>query len=303
MKTTFIFLVGIFVSFGSQAQDTIRKTDGTFILGLVKEIDSETIVFTRFDQAEGPIRKIAISTVSEIIYKDGTKEIFTNTGTPGKEATVVKNDKPSVGEPGTINTSNETIIIRRRGPDIRVRPGERIPGGSFPTDHLFNNGFYLDAMIGYAMTSKSSDFIYDYTLSYYVPTYSQFSNVTFGVRFGSKFYFGTNEKYRLGLNVAWVHLTGMLNDSNRGDVLLAPVNFGLASAFKLGEHTGIEVNTTTGLAISTIYSDGLGIKYGVDVKYRYDSFAVGIDLARTNTVFGKPLEFGNLIGVSVGLKF
>lgn len=301
MKNLFIFAALTLASFSSYAQDTIRKTDGTVVLAHVKEIDAETIVYTRSDQADGPIRKISVSEVAEIIYKDGTKEIFTPIGSSGKATTVVKHDEPGIGEPGTINTSNKTIIIHRKGPDIRVQPGERIPGGSFPQDHFLSNGLYLDAMLGLAATSKKTGTIPNY-YGPSTPSYTQYSNVTFGVRFGSKFYFGANEKYRFGLNVAWIHLTGMLNDSNRGDLLVAPVNFGLASVFVLNAHTAIEVNTTTGLGISTLYADGVGIKYGGDIKFRYDAFAVGIDLSRTSTIFGKPAEYGNLIALSVGFK-
>lgn len=300
MKNTFVILAFVFASFASQAQDTIRKSDGSVILALVKEIDSETIVYTLYDQVDGPIRKISMAMVSEIVYKDGTKEIFTNTGTPGKTEVVVKSNKPSTPEPGTINTSNETIIIHRRGPDLRVLPGERVPGGSFTKDHFFSNGVYLDAMIGFAGTSKWPGYDYSGTST---STYTRYSNVTFGVRFGSKFYFGANEKRRFGVNVAWLNLTALLNDSNRGDVLFAPVNFGLASVFKLGDHTAVEVNTTTGMAVSTLFDDVVGIKYGADVKFRYDSFAVGLDMSRTSTIFGTQSEYGNLLALSAGFKF
>ena len=302
MKRTLTILTLSITSFVSFAQDTIRKTDGAVIIALIQEINEESVIYKRHDQADGPIRKISVAQISRITYKDGTSERFTIAAAhPTANEIAERTVRPSA-IPGTINNTNETIIIHRKGPDLRIAPGERIPGENEVNDNILRNGAYIDGLIGFAVTSKEKNMYSNYGGSP-ISTRTQYANVTFGMRFGSKMYFGQNEKRKFGLNMAWVSLTGLLNDANRGDIILAPVHIGLASAYKFSEHTGLEVNTSMGMVMSSLYQGTVGIKYGADIKFRYDALAVGIDLSRTNSVFGSGREYGNLAAISIGIKF
>lgn len=263
--------------------------DGTEVNGKVKEITEEFIVFTKQNQVDGPIRKVSIENLSHIIYADGSKEIFS----------IEKPKEVAVNAPGTINNTGKTVTIRRRGPDLRVHPGERFPGGDWKQDYLFNNGFYLDLFMGYAYSNEYQN---SYS-SLYPSGNANYDNAVFGVRFGSKFYLGSKEKYRLGLNVAWANLNILVKDGYDPDLVFAPANFGLASAFRINEKSGVELNTSAGLVFSTVMKNGTGIKYGLDFKYRYENFAFGIDLSRAQSGFIQVGEEINSASLIVGVKF
>lgn len=303
MKKTIIIAIVCLASVLSFAQEIIQRTDGVLITGKIKEINETHIVYTREDQPEGPIRKISIENVSEIRYQNGSVEHFTNVGTKHTESQSNKSKNDQEWEPGSINNTGEVVIIPRPGPDKRVQPGERFPGGGFTPDRLFRSGLYLDGIIGYGTSGKRvSNYNYLTGNNY---SYSTLQNVSFGVRLGTKHLFGQHERHRFGLNMAWVGITGLLNENGSSDIIFAPVNIGFASVFKskTKENTGFEFNTSTGLVLSTLYSDAVGVKYGFDIKYRYNVLAVGLDLSRTDTVFGSRNENATLVGITAGFKF
>ncbi len=308
MKYLFIIITLSLFSFAAKAQDTIRKTDGSLLIGKVKEISDDYIVYTRSDQPEGPDRKISISSVSKITYKNGTSEIFTHS-TGNNSVGKSEEKEPVVGTPGTVNTSGRTVVVPRRGPDLKVRPGEMFPNSEgargTETGLSLKSGFYVDMLVGYARTNQYSyNYNYDYELGYYYPQQSiKRDNVTFGARIGTKFYFGSNDKSRFGLNITWVNLTVLVDDANNGGIIFSPTNIGFASIFKFTEHAGLEVNTSTGLAASSVLPNDFGIKYGLDIKFRYDRLAVGIDFSKLSTVFGSSNQGANLISLTAGFKF
>lgn len=286
------------------AQDTIRKKDGTDIIGMIKEISDESIIYVRIDQPDGPLRKILIRDIAEIRYNDGSKEIFktivieTKTETPTEKPSTAKND----WEPGEINTSSKPVIIKRRGPDIKVYPGERFPEEN-DMDKIFSNGAYLDGLMGFGKVTKLDKFFVPYTGNQYeINTHSA---VSFGIRFGNKFYFGTKEKVRFGFNITWVQINMIINGSSntQTDILFAPVNLGLTWAIKFNADQGLEINPLIGPAFSSVYRGSVGLKYGMDVKWRYQSLAVGLDFFRSNSIFNATDENANILSLSFGLKF
>lgn len=293
MKSLVLAFVLCLISNISFSQDLIRFKDGTEVNGKVKEITEEYIVYTKQSQPDGPIRKVSLNSLSHIIYADGSKEIFSLKKPEEKPSKVI------VNEPGSINNTGKTVTIKRRGPDLRVHPGERFPGGDWKKDYVYNNGLYLDLLMGYAYSQE-----YNSGLAQAIPSsYGTFDNALFGVRFGSKFYIGSNKKYRLGLNIAWANLNILVKDGNDPDMLFAPANFGLATAFKFNENSGLELNTSAGLVLTTVMKNGTGIKYGIDCKYRYGNFAFGIDLSRSQAAFSSSRGVVNSASILVGVKF
>ncbi len=296
MKTLFTFIIFLTVVLQSFAQDTIRTRNNEILIGTVKEISDDYISYTRIDQAEGPIRKLSISQVSEIQYQNGTKEIIRIVSSTSNESgSKPVNNKPN-WEPGTINNTGKTVIIPRKGPDLRVNPGEQFPSNTNEIDRILGDGVYIDGMIGYGNISR---FYNDFGKISVVSD----QNFAFGIRFGSKYYFGKKEKMKIGINIAWVGVNVALSESRSNFILFNPVNIGPAMVFKLNEQTGIEVNTSAGMVISNIYESQMGLKYGFDVKWRYNSLALGLDYSRSDNVFGSKSEYSNIFSISAGMKF
>ena len=300
MKSMFLILGLLFVTSFSYAQDTIRKKDGTLYIGIVKEIDDSYLIYVREDQPDGPLRKIELSQVSMITYKDGTRERFTVSQTPSGSQNPTTSKQPEQWEPGTINNTGRVVIIKRRGPDIRVYPGDRFPSN---TNDLPKGNLYLNLLVGYAQTSR-----YEYTLDYYnysnTLKYIREDQANMGVRFGALVYFGNGERHKFGLNIAFVGLNIMVNDG--GDfpnIVFAPVNPGFASSFNIGENSRLEANATMGLAVSSLFQSSLGFRYGIDLKYRYRSLAFGLDFSRAQSEFDLPEEYANMVSLVIGWKF
>lgn len=296
MKNALLIVTHIFISLCAQAQDTICKRDGVLLIGIVKEIDVSTINYVKEDQLDGPLRKVEITQVAEIRYKNGTREIFNPASTPLPDAA----SHPTTWEPGTINTSDQTVVIYRRGPDIRVRPGQRFPksaGGR-------NAGFipYLDAVIGYGLIGKQS--LTNGFSSFNSTKFGARSAGTIGIRFGSLIYFGNKERNKFGLNFNWISAHLFITDLNSADFVVAPLNWGLASSFKVGERASIDANITAGgMVISTLSGNEIGVRYGADVKFRYKGLGFGLDLSRSQALFSNLDEWANIVGISVGMRF
>ncbi|MDX2361374.1 MAG: hypothetical protein QNK23_11250 [Crocinitomicaceae bacterium] len=266
MKNTLLITALLFISISLKAQDTIRKINGTDVIANVTEIGDDYLIYTRFDQPEGPSRKMAVKDIMDVVYSNGTKEVFNQSG---------------------------VIIVERRGPDKRVRVGV-----DPAKDGLLGNGFYVEGMMGYAYSRKH------FNGGYYSPSYSQTnSNITAGLRIGTKWYFGENENMRFGLNMSWMKLQILLPETPRPDIYFAPVNIGFAGVFKVGKKTGIETNTSLGLALSSIYQHAIGVNYGADVKFRYEELAIGLDFSRTDGVYSNGNEYANMISLTIGAKF
>lgn len=295
MKTVLLAIVLIFTTVNTIAQDTIRTRTGDLLIGSVKEINEAELIYTRIDQPEGPIRRVSLDQISEVRYKNGTKETF-RLVTKVQPETVTKSNTP-IWEPGSINTTGKTVIIHRKGPDVRVNPGDRFPSESDVVDRILGSGVYFDGMIGYGEVSRLGN-NYNNT-NQIILNY----NVAFGVRFGSKFYFGSHEKSRFGINLAWIGVTATISESNYNYIFINPVSIGPSYSYKFKKQMGIEVNGAVGMVISNIYKNQLGIKYGLDVKWRYNSLAIGLDFSRADNIYGSASEYSNIFSLTTGVKF
>lgn len=287
----------------SHAQDTIRKHDGSELLVKVQEINNYAIVYKLYSQPDGPLRKVVLSAVAEIAYADGTVEHITSA--PARE-TAPQREKPSKDpasyEPGSINNTGHTVVIPRNGKDLKIRPGERFPASDGQDVFHLANGKYLEGMMGYGHTSKLNGSGSGIVFNPELDEVKFASNITLGIRFGSRYYLGDREKHVFGLHVAWFTITGLLNDYGKGDIVAAPVNIGLSAAFLLDEESSIEINTVTGFVVSTIYRNNTGLNYGLAVKFRYQRLYTGLDFSRTSAIFGSKSEFSNVLSFTLGAK-
>ena len=283
MKTLSIFFFFVFLSFSSWSQDAIIKRDGTKIDAKVVEITSTTIKYRNFDQPDGPIRNIAKNDVEEIIYSDGSWEKFEKTETP-----VTQTEEPS----------RPTRPTREK------------------KDHILDNGLFIEGMIGMnSIYQKNNNYSYYYDeFGNYIedPIPSRDNYASISVRLGNKWYFGSNEKWKPGIQATYLKLGLYLNpDANvpgRNSVSIG--NIGFANVFKLKDNIGLEANANVGLTIMNAlppwsYNDpALGINYGIEVKFRYKALAVGLDYSRMEANFNiSRYTSMDVISVTIGAKF
>lgn len=59
-----------------KAQDKIHKADGEIINAKVKSVGTSTITYVRFENQDGPEYTVDKDDVSEIIYENGSKDVF-----------------------------------------------------------------------------------------------------------------------------------------------------------------------------------------------------------------------------------
>ena len=277
MKGFTIALLFVVFSFTSWSQDAIMKRDGSKIDAKVVEITSTTIKYRNFDQPDGPIRNIAKNDVEEIIYNDGTWEKFEKTTTPTQTTTAEIVEKPK-------------------------------------KDPILNSGLFIDGMLGMnTIIQEGTTYYYDEFGYYIEQTGLQKQNyASLSIRLGSKWYFGTREKWRPGLQLTYFKLGLYINPNtfNPGRNSIAIGNLGFTNAFKFTEKIGLEANANVGFCAMNIlppwsFNDPApGINYGVEVKFRYRALAVGLDYSRLDANFNRPDRTTmNVYSVTIGAKF
>lgn len=162
-------------------------------------------------------------------------------------------------------------------------------------DPLFGPGLFIELIPGACMETA-----YAYQENYFGTS----------VRIGNKWYFGTNPKYRAGIQATWLRM-GMygrdVNFANQTSGYFSVVNLGFANIVRFDESRGMEVNLNVGPTILEIdafppnpFSSEFGLLTGLEVKYRLKQLAVGIDYARIEEFSARSKH---LIGISVGVKF
>lgn len=283
MKAISVICLFVILSFSSWAQDAIVKRDGSKIDAKVVEITSTMIKYRNFDQPDGPIRNIAKNDVEEIIYSDGSWEKFEKQET----ATSTKVD--------------ETVTPVRE-----------------KKDHITNNGLFIEGMLG--MNSVYQEDVYN---GYY---YDEFGNyvedlgssrqnyASLSIRLGSKWYFGSREKWRPGIQLTYFKLGLYLNPNSNstssiGRNSMSLANVGFANALKFNEKMGMEANANVGFTVLNFlppwnYTPAPGINYGVEVKFRYKALAVGLDYSRMQANFNTSRYTSmDVISISIGAKF
>jgi len=275
--TAILSFIFLFANFGL-SQDIIEKRNGEKIEGKVIEITESTIKYTRKDQPNGPIRNISIIDIKLITYEDGSKERFVAVESPKDETAPIRVEQPDV--------------VRRRGPD-RIRADK---------DWILGSGIFIEMLPGYANYDNGATFNSNYG--------------GLGIKFGNKWYFGKNEKYRPGIQVTWIRFGVYSTSFYPSDIskgYFSVLNLGFANAIKFKDKMGMEVNANVGPTVMEppIPSDDsgeFGLLYGLEVKYRLGRLALGIDFTRVEEELG----YGNGVGkgdalttlsLSVGFKF
>lgn len=288
MKTFLTTIFFILLAFSSFSQDAILKRDGTKIDAKVVEITESTIKYRNFDQPDGPIRNIAKNDVKEIIYENGTWEKFELTET-------APSPKPSETIPKNVSRMEK--------------------------DYFFMNGFFIEGMIGMnniRQGIQEYDYYYDSNGQYIEEFKTSTINdiyINIGLRLGNKWYFGSGEKWRPGIQVTYLKL-GLFVNPNAGfgysSFLRSAAsigNVGFANVFKFNEKIGMEANANVGLSLLNFtppfqFDPTAGINYGIAAKFRYNGFAVGLDYSRIDANFNRFDRVSmDILTVTIGRKF
>ena len=299
MKNLIAFFFLFFLTTYSFSQDVIVRKDGVKIQAKILEISSSTIKYRNFTQPDGPTRTISISMVTEIIYDDGQFEKFDE----------------KVVQPET-NTRTENEVKPDGITEKSVSSDEYVPKKKDP---ILKAGFFLDAVVGYANYKEKGTVFYDPFGNYYPNGYSKtidtVGNIAISFRFGNKWYFGSNEKWRPGLQVNWLRLGIYIEPNNAESLFIGPktfslLNLGYANAIKFNETMGLEANITGGLNFEIDLEEvnlNTGIMINPEVKFRMNNLAIGFDYARIqgfeNSNNGNNKRDYNIFSLSIGAKF
>jgi hypothetical protein len=246
----------------SFAQDVIEKVNGDKIECKVIEIDEKTIKYRNPNDETGPLRSITKQWVYQITYENKTTEIFNKSG---------------------------LVTEKRRGRDKK----------RYKREGILSRGFYIDGMLGIAMGSRKSNY-YSYPYPSPSPMFESKVYSSVGARIGSKWYFGSNDKHRFGLNVSWLRFAVLLDENGPSDGVFSPLNLGLASVFQFKKNVGLEVNTYTGVSLIRGANPVNDIVLGLDAKFRHGILAVGLDYGVAFNPFGP--GHTHLVNVVVGVK-
>jgi hypothetical protein len=82
MKQLFAFLVMLFSASMLYAQDIITLRSGETINGKVAEVGTTEIRYYKSSNINGPVYVAAKSDIRQIVYENGSKDIFTHTQKP-----------------------------------------------------------------------------------------------------------------------------------------------------------------------------------------------------------------------------
>ena len=160
---------------------------------------------------------------------------------------------------------------------------------------IFKNGFFIDGLIQY-----STFYLHNYPVLY--------QGGAAGIRVGNKWYFGNWRNYRLGINVIWGRTNLILITDNYSlypFLMVAPLNIGWTNTFSFTEDMGLELNINLGFNLIVGYDFNAGYLINPVLKFRYNSFAVGLDIAiiNGNTLNAQNHSLFTLVGLTVGGKF
>lgn len=114
MKTIFFIFATVFGA-SVFAQDTLYTTKGKIITGQVIEITQQEVKYKRAANPDGPLYVVDKTDIVLIHYKNGSKDVFENSGSGEASASDMQT-----------NSSNNTVIIDRQ-PRVNVVVGSALP--------------------------------------------------------------------------------------------------------------------------------------------------------------------------------
>lgn len=116
----FFFSIGLLTSCSLYAQDRIYKKNGDIIESKIKEINTKSIVYKRFNNADGPDYTTNKTEISKIIFQNGTEEKFESDDVPAAPA--------ATNDPATnpANTTTPGVVAAQETPVAKALYGKNI---------------------------------------------------------------------------------------------------------------------------------------------------------------------------------
>jgi len=110
---TILFIAATVFGAGVYAQDTLYTTKGKIITGQVTEVNQQEIKYKRAANPDGPVYVVDKTDIVLIHYKNGSKDVFENSG--------------SSEEVASNSSSNDNTVIIDRRPRVNVVVGNALP--------------------------------------------------------------------------------------------------------------------------------------------------------------------------------
>lgn len=140
------------VNFACLAQDVIRKTDGSSIKAIVKEINDSEVKYNRFDNPDGPLYVIPLSSIVSITYKNGSVDTF-GSNSESRPSTEKSSAHPgavdpyapnysSANEPQSAGVNPNSLILNQNGQRVSDAELLRIYGADGYTGDYKGAAYY-----------------------------------------------------------------------------------------------------------------------------------------------------------------
>lgn len=185
-------------------------------------------------------------------------------------------------------------------------------------EFIFNNGLFLDGVIGLSIIQQKYD--YNNFHTYYEngeeivekPAFITLYQNCIHFKMGYNWFLGNKPKWKPGIQLTFLNL-GVITDFRQlfGTRTSAGIgHIGFSNVFKLNHHMGIESNVKAGISVLdpvdliSHYSPAGAINYGVDIKYIYKILSIGIDYSRFQANFNSDRYTAiDNIALIIGAKF
>jgi hypothetical protein len=166
---------------------------------------------------------------------------------------------------------------------------------------FMDGGFFLDGILGAGL--------------YRVNGVSSQPNFEMGFQLGTKWHFGESDYYRPGIQLTWFRMGFSKSPSDIDfSVHIYPFNVGYASVIGFSDELGLEVNVNFGGGFNFILEQfpydvdiQVGFHVNPNVKFRFGSFAVGVDVSMLNgpvvTDTYSSWATSNMYSITIGGKF
>ncbi len=107
MKKVCLLLAFVFMVFSAKAQDHIMTKDDVTIIAKVLEVGTSEVKYKKWTNQSGPTYTISLSSIKEIIYQNGDKDVFGDRDSANSELIIEKAAlKP--------NQSNNIDLVKRQ---------------------------------------------------------------------------------------------------------------------------------------------------------------------------------------------
>ncbi|MBA2612759.1 MAG: hypothetical protein H0U95_12355 [Bacteroidetes bacterium] len=139
---TFGAIILVFIGVTALAQDTLYTTKGKIITGQVTEITQHEIKYKRAANPDGPLYVVDKTDIVLIHYKNGSKEVFENSGTASKNNQTSSNQNNTYDDPVYVNTRPNVNVVVAAPPVVAFAGGWGWGWGGWGWNRPYCGGYY-----------------------------------------------------------------------------------------------------------------------------------------------------------------